>query len=123
MKTSHLLVAMILVCCLSSCNGRQDPLLGRWSVEKVNVEFNEDRATPEMVRQVGALEKDNLLQIDADSLLTLVSDGDTLRGRCSLRGGQLFLDGKPLGTFKQGRIRTLTTTPLGTVEVLYRKER
>jgi len=90
-------------------------------VEKVNVEFKEDGVTPEMVRQYGELEKDNLLEIGKDSVLTLISGGDTLQGRCSLQGGQLLLEGNSLGRYEHGRIETETVTPLGTVKVIYSK--
>lgn len=113
---------LLLVGWLSSCVGRQDPFVGRWTVEKVNVEFREDLATPEMVRQYGELEKGNVLEIGADSVLTLVSGGDTLRGNCSLKGGQLILDGRRWGSYERGRIRTETPTALGTVEVIYIKK-
>lgn len=115
-------VAMMILVFLPSCHHRQDPFFGRWTVEKVNVEFKEDLATPEMVRQYGELEKGNLLEIGADSMLTLVSGGETLRGVCSLRDGQLYVEGIPFGWYEQGRIRTETLTPLGKVKVVYSKE-
>ena len=113
---------MIIVCWLSSCVGRQDPLIGRWSVEKVNVEFNENLATPEMVRQYGELEKGNVLEIRADSVLTLVSGGDTITGRCSLKGKQLFCEGRFFGRLEGGKIHTHAQTPLGTIGVIYTKK-
>ena len=115
-------VAMMLVL-LASCHRNQDPFFGRWTVEKVNVEFREDLATPEIVRQIGALEKDNILEIAKDSVLTLITDGDTLRGLCSLRDGQLYVEGTPLGWYEQGRIYTETLTPLGKVKVVYSKDK
>ena len=111
----------MLLVLVSSCHRDKDPFIGRWTVEKVNVEFKEDGVTPEMVRQYGELEKDNLLEIGKDSVLTLISGGDTLQGRCSLQGGQLLLEGNPLGRYEHGRIETETVTPLGTVKVIYSK--
>lgn len=107
---------------LASCHRNNDPFFGRWTVEKVNVEFKEDLATPEMVRQYGEMEKGNIIEISEDSLLTMISNGDTLRGSCSLKGGQLYVEGTTLGWYEQGRIRTETLTPLGKVKVVYSKK-
>ena len=114
-------VVMMLLVLVSSCHRNKDPFIGRWTVEKVNVEFREDVVTPEMVRQYGELEKDNLIEIGKDSVLTMISGGDTLKGRCSLQGGQLFFEGNPFGHYERGLIETETVTPLGTVKVIYSK--
>lgn len=116
-----LLVAVIMVLLLPSCHRNDDPLFGRWVVEKVNVEFDENKSTPEMVRQYGEIERGNLLEISNDSLLTFATGGDTLRGRCSLRGESLYCEGSFFGLFKDGVITTETLTPLGKVRVSYKK--
>jgi hypothetical protein len=90
-------------------------------VEKVNVEFNEQIATPEMVRQYGELEKGNVIEIAKDSIISLISEGDTLTGRCSLKGNQLFMDGTPFGRYENGTIHTESSTPLGIIKVVYKK--
>lgn len=115
-------LSLILLLFLCACTGKQDPLIGRWTVEKVNVEFNEQIATPEMVRQYGELEKGNVIEISKDSVLTFISEGDTLRGRCSLRGFQLSCDGKPFGRYENGHIETEVITPIGVIKVLYFKK-
>lgn len=112
---------MLLFLLLFSCHRNDDPLFGRWTVERVNVEFDEYKATPEMVRQYGELEKGNVIEISKDSVLTFISDGDTLKGRCSLQGRQLLLDGKAFGKIEDGFLTTVTSTPLGEVKVVYRK--
>lgn len=114
-------VALMLVL-LASCHRNKDPFFGRWTVEKVNVEFKEDLATPEMIRQYGEMEKGNIIEIGKDSVMTMISYGDTLRGSCSLKGGQLYVEGTPMGWYEQGRIRTETLTPLGKVKVVYSKD-
>lgn len=95
--------------------------MGRWTVERVHVEFNEHIATPEMVRQYGEMEKGNVIEIGKDSVLTFISEGDTLRGKCSLRGTQLFVDGNPFGCFENARLETRTATPLGEMVVIYKR--
>ena len=106
---------------LCACSPKEDLFFGRWTVDKVNVDFDADLATPEMVRQFGAMEKDNILIISADSVLMLVMDGDTMQGRCSLRDGKIFCDGKPWGCFDGATIKTETLTPLGYVRASYKK--
>ena len=113
-------LSLILLLFLCACTGKQDPLIGRWTVEKVNVEFDETKSTPEMVRQYGELEKGNLIEISKDSVLTFISDGDTLRGKCSLRGQSLYCQEVLFGQFKNGVILTETLTPIGKVKVSYK---
>ena len=116
-----IIILLLVFLFLSSCHRTHDPLIGRWTVERVNVEFNERSATPEMVRQYGELEKGNIIEITKDSVLTFISGGDTLRGRCSLREQRLYCDGKPFGKLEDGLLTTETPTPLGKVTVSYRK--
>ena len=85
------------------------------------MEFDENKSTPEMVRQYGEMEKSNVLMISNDSVLTFISGGDTLRGRCSLRDHQVYCDGEPFGRIEDGVITTETTTPIGKIEVVYKK--
>lgn len=114
-----IIAALLLV--MVSCHRNNDPFLGRWTVEKVHVDFNEQIATPEMVRQYGELEKGNVIEITQDSIMTFVSGGDTLRGTCSLKGNQVMLDGKPFGRYEDGQIHTEISTPMGKIKVQYKK--
>lgn len=118
MRRSTILFLLLL---LISCQRAGDSLIGRWTVEKVNVEFNEQIATPEMVRQYGEMEKGNVIEISKDSVLTFISEGDTLRGKCSLSGTQLFFEGKFFGRYGGGIIETEAVTPIGVIKVLYKK--
>lgn len=113
---------LFLVLSMASCQRAHDPFFGRWTVERVNVAFDEGISTPEMVRQYGELEKGNILEIGRDSVLVFVSDGDTLRGSCSLRGTLLLCNGKPFGVYDHARIETETVTSIGKIKVTYSKE-
>ena len=106
---------------LASCAPDEDPFFGCWTVDKVNVDFDAEGATPEMVRQLGTMEKNNVVIITADSVLTLVSDGDTIRYRCSLCGNQILCNGVRWGCFENGILKTETSTPIGSVKVSYKK--
>ena len=110
----------MLLFVVSSCH-HEDPFIGYWSVDRVNVDFNEQIVTPEMVRQFGELEKGNIIEINKDSLLTFIADGDTLQGKCSLKGSDLLFEGKLFGRYENGFIRTETATPMGKVKVSYKK--
>ena len=114
-------LSMLFIVFMSACH-RDDPFIGRWTVEKVKVDFNEQIATPEMVRQYGELEKGNIIEISKDSVLTFIADGDTLRGECSLQGTQILLDGKSFGRYENGTLQTESHTPLGDVKVIYKRE-
>lgn len=110
----------MLLFAVTSCK-KNDPFIGRWTVEKVRVDFDEAKSTPEMVRQYGEMEKDNVIEISQDSVLMYFSNGDTLRGKCSLQGPRLFVDGKPFGSYENGLIETETKTTMGKVRVSYKK--
>ncbi|MCR5013990.1 MAG: hypothetical protein K6A28_04345 [Bacteroidales bacterium] len=116
-----LTIALLSLLAFASCQRHEDPLIGRWTVDKVNVEFDEYQSTPEMVKQYGELEQDNVIEISTDSLLVFVSQGDTLRGRCSLKGEQLYRDAEHFAQFRDGKIITESATPLGKITVCYKK--
>lgn len=116
------IVLVFVILFLASCHRNSDPFVGCWVVERVNVEFDESKSTPEMVRQYGEMEKGNVIEIGKDSILTFVSNGDTMRGHCSLRGTRIFFDGKLFGSLESGFIQTETSAPLGQVKVFYKKE-
>ena len=119
----HFFLIGIVLFLLASCKPKEDPFIGRWTVDKVNVEFDVDWATPEMVRQFGSMEKNNVIIISADSVLTLVMDGDTMQSRCSLRGNRILCDGELWGWYEEGLIKTETFTPMGYVKASYRKSK
>lgn len=121
-KTLLLLIGLALG--LASCHkGASRSIIGTWLVDKVNVQFDEQRNTPELVKQIGEMEKQNIIVISADSLLTFKAlDGET-RGRLSLTpDGSMFVDGASFGQWKEGRIVTFSDSPLGKVVVSYRKK-
>ena len=116
------LALILLLLLFSTCHRNDDALVGRWVVEKVSVDFDERIATPEMVRQYGEMEQGNVIEITQDSMLTLVSEGDTLTGRYALEGNQLHCNGKPFGRYENGTIQTESSTLVGKIVVKYRKE-
>lgn len=119
-------LSLILLLFLCACTGKQDPLIGRWTVEKVYVGFDEHRSNPEMVRQYGEMEKGNVIEINKDSVLTYISEGDTIRGKCLLKGEKsyrdgdlLFVDGDFQVRYSKGFLQTESLTPWGKMIVTY----
>lgn len=108
---------------LCACQPDPDSLIGSWNVDKVNVQFDEQHNTPELVKQIGEMERQNTFSISADSTLVFKGLEETMEGRLSLRNDStLFFDGTTFGTWKDGRIVTRTGSPLGEVVVTYKKE-
>lgn len=108
---------------LSACQPEADPLIGRWTVDKVNVQFDERMSTPELVKQIGEMERQNTFSISTDSMLVFKGLETSVEGKLSLVGDStLFVNGTHFGIWKNGRIVTRTGSPLGEVVVTFRKE-
>jgi hypothetical protein len=107
---------------LAACH-RNDSLIGTWTVEKVNVQFDERHNTPELVKQIGEMEKQNVITISNDSTLTFKGLEETSQGRLSMKSdGTLLFDDTVFGQWKEGQIVTRTDSPLGEILVTYKKE-
>lgn len=120
---SKFLLFIGLTFALCACHHKADPLFGTWTVDKVNVQFDEQHSTPELVKQIGEMERQNVISITADSILTFKGMDDSLQGRLSLKNdGTLLLDNADFGQWKDGQIITRTGSPLGEVTVSYRKK-
>ena len=108
---------------LAACQPDPDSLIGTWNVDKVNVQFDEQHNTPELVKQIGEMERQNTFSINADSILVFKGLEGTKEGRLSLHNGSTMLfDGTTFGTWKNGQIVTRTGSPLGEVVVTYKKK-
>ena len=119
----RLLFLLGLTALLGACQPEADPLFGTWTVDKVNVQFDEQHSTPALVKQIGEMERQNTLSISTDSTLVFKGLEETKKGRLSLRSdGTMLFDGTAFGTWKDGRIVTRTGSPVGEVVVTYRKE-
>ncbi len=121
MKSKFLLfIGLTFAFC--ACHHKADTLFGTWTVDKVNVQFDEQHSTPELVKQIGEMERQNVISITSDSTLTFKGMDDSLQGRLSLKNdGTLLLDNADFGQWKDGCITTQTTSPLGEVVVRYKK--
>ena len=118
-KWIFLLLALVTI----ACNRQADPLFGTWKATKVHVGFDEKYTTPDMVKQVGEMEKENRLDIKSDSTMTFVSNDYKQEGKIKLLSdGKLFCDDELFGIWKDGKIITQTPSPFGEIQVEYTKE-
>ena len=117
-----LLLFLPLATMLCACHPKADPFFGTWTVSKVNVQFDEQRNTPELVKQVGEMEKQNVISISNDSILTFKGLDEEWQERISLqKDGTMLRKGMAFGTWKNGEIVTRSGSPLGEIIVIYRK--
>ena len=117
------LFLLALTVLLAACRHDADPLIGTWTVDKVNVQFDEQHSTPELVKQIGEMERQNTLSISEDSTMVFKGLEETKEGRLSLRSdGTMLFDGTAFGIWKDERIVTRTGSPLGEVVITYKKE-
>ena len=113
-----------LAAALCACQPEQPSLIGEWKADKVNVQFDERRSTPELVKQVGVMEKQNRLTISNDSVLVFKGLETETQGQLTTDGKEnLYLDGVLFGQWRNGEIITKTPSPLGEIVVSYRKSR
>lgn len=107
---------------LCACEPEHDSIIGIWTVDKVSVQFDENRSTPALVKQVGEMERGNTLSIGEDSTLLFKGTDEQWTGRISLvNDSVLRCKGRDWGIWKDGRIVTTTTSPLGEVVISYKK--
>lgn len=123
MKKSLIFLAGLAIACVACHRKHADSLIGTWTVEKVNVQFDEQNTTPEMVKQIGEMEKQNVITINPDSTLIFKGLEESYQGRINLKGdGTLLRDGTAFGIWKDGEIVTRTDSPIGEILVTYKKE-
>ena len=123
MKKRLLLLAGLAVALIACHRNPTDSLIGTWTVDKVNVQFDERRSTPELVKQMGEMERQNVITISKDSTLTFKGLEEEIQGRIKLENnGTLLFDSVVFGIWKEGQIITRTDSPLGEIVVTYRKK-
>ena len=119
----RLFFLLSLVFSLNACTSKSDSILGDWIVDKVKVQFDESRNTPELVKQIGEMERQNRISISSDSILIFNTLDNETKGRLKLSAeGTMFCDDAVFGQWKNGEIVTKTDSPLGEIVVSYRKK-
>ena len=113
----------VLTVLLAACTSKPDTLIGDWTADKVTVQFDENHATPELVKQVGEMEKQNRISIGNDSILVFKSLDGEMQGRITVdQQGVIYCDGQKFGIWENGIIITTVTSPLGEITVKYQKK-
>ena len=119
----HILVLFGLILLLTTCTRKPDTLIGDWVADKVNVQFDENHATPELVKQIGEMEKQNRISISNDSTLVFKTLDSEIQGRMTVdEQGIVYCDGKNFGLWKDGVIVTTVSSPLGAITIKYQKK-
>ena len=122
MKKRLLLLAGLAVALIACHCNPTDSLIGTWTVDKVNVQFDERRSTPELVKQMSEMERQNVITISKDSTLTFKGLEEEIQGRIKLENnGTLLFDSVVFGIWKEGQIITRTDSPIGEIVVTYKK--
>lgn len=119
---SFLFVPILALFVLAGCGRESHTIVGTWKVVHVNVDFDEYRYTPDMVKQVGLAEKSNVLIVTPDSTMLYISCGDTLRGKISVLNSELFINNEKFATYKNDTVTEVKRTVLGDVEIKYTKQ-
>jgi hypothetical protein len=124
---------IILFTVLYSCNSSpKSKLVGTWKAETVDVKFDEQVASPEMIRQVGLENKQVFFKIQNDSAMLLYIDAnsepqslfwflDEENGLITYAYKQDDLSPIELGKLKDGKIVSESSTPLGTIKTTFKK--
>jgi hypothetical protein len=137
MKSSKLISIIsiiILFTVLYACNSNpKSKLIGTWKAETVDVKFDEQVASPEMIRQVGLENKQVFFKIQNDSAMLLYIDAksepqslfwflDEASGSISYAYKQDDLSPIGLGKLVDNKIISESSTPLGTIKTTFTKE-
>lgn len=110
---------------LFSCS-RSSSIIGTWTVEKISFEFDERKSTPEMIQQLGEIEKHNTLIFKNDSIVHITMSAMDADYRYTINH-EGTIDLEPANhnirhfSHKNGVITTETDTPIGVMKVVYKK--
>lgn len=108
-----------------------DKLIGTWRAADVDAAFDEQIATPEMLKQVIQVEKQLFFKFLNDSMMNIHTMDQTLKaywffdeesGIIDYRFAEAASSLSELGVYKDGAITTESQTALGKLTITYRKE-
>lgn len=108
-----------------------DKLIGTWRASDVDAAFDEQLATPEMLKQVIQVEKQLFFKFLNDSMMNIHTMDQTLKaywffdeesGRIDYRFAEAASSISELGMYKDGAITAESQTALGKLTITYRKE-
>ena len=111
---------------LFSCS-RSSSIIGTWTVERISFEFDEHRSTPEMIQQLGEIEKHNSLIFKNDSIvhITMAAIDTDYHYQISDDGTITLTPNDKLIShivLNQNLIKAETETPIGMMTITYLKK-
>jgi hypothetical protein len=134
LRNISILIVLSLLSVIYACNSNpKSKLIGTWKAEKVDINFNEQLASPELIRQVGLENKEVFFKIQNDSMMLLYisasSDPQNLFWFLDEKGESIHyaykkddLNPIELGKMMDGKIVAESSTPLGTIKTTFAKE-
>lgn len=134
MKSRLFLIILLIsgLVAIVSCSTKKGPdLTGIWKVADVKVEFDEQSLTPEMLRQVAEREKQTILEIQNDSVMSIIAGNTTYKafwvldqesGIINYRFEDMGARMTELGKLIDGTIVAESETAMGKIIVTYQKD-
>jgi hypothetical protein len=134
MKSRLFLIILLIsgLVAIVSCSTKKGPdLTGIWKVADVKVEFDEQSSTPEMLRQVAEREKQTILEIQNDSVMSIIAGNTTYKafwvldqesGIINYRFEDMGARMTELGKLIDGTIVAESETAMGKIIVTYQKD-
>jgi len=134
MKSRLFLIILLIsgLVAIVSCSTKKGPdLTGIWKVADVKVEFDEQSSTPEMLRQVAEREKQTILEIQNDSVMSIIAGNTTYKafwvldqesGIINYRFEDMGARMTELGKLIDGTIVAESKTAMGKIIVTYQKD-
>jgi len=113
-----------------SCSSTENKLTGVWKVQDVKTDFNENKTTPQMLQQIGEIQKQTHFKIKNDSVMVIISNNKTYEAVWSFDKDTKVVNYHfkgdanihKLGTFIDPNIVSESKTQLGTITTIYAKE-
>jgi hypothetical protein len=134
MRTNILTIIAVasLLILIGSCGQNiGDKLTGTWKVSDVKTDFNENKVSPETLRQVVEMQKQTYFRIVNDSVLIIISNKNTHETKWVFDDEDqtitYFFKGSGsranvLGKYENGNIVNQSKTAFGNMTITYSKE-
>ena len=129
--TQFITVVILGAIAVSCGQSVEKQLTGTWKVTDVQTDFDENKVTPEMLRQVVDMQKNTFFRIMNDSMMVIISNNVTheARWRYDENTSEIiyFFVGMEnmsnvLGKYENNQIVSKSNTPLGVITTVYGKE-
>ena len=126
-----LVLTVMTVFFMAACSSPGHHLVGTWKVSKVETNFKETNLPKSIVTHIKNEQKKISFKIINDSILVLMLDHNTYEARWEMNPETKVIkyyfhhrknSKHPLGTLKNNTIISQSTTPLGALTVVFKKQ-